>query len=133
MLQQGGLFLDSGDRNPEVPVPVHTERVGDQVSQHVSDIGFRNRGPFHRPNLPRFQAVRQELERTNAVTAQGSQQAHGIDTFRTHTLRQPFAQAWVVRKQIVEDGQHWCSEVAIFPKRQREYPSFAAFASKLAP
>src|SRR5260370_7833344 len=66
-----------------------------------------------------FFAVGQELERTNAVASDHGEQTIGVGTLCVDAFGDPAADGVAVRKEVVEYGDHPCTDVAILSERQR--------------
>ena len=61
MEKQGGLFLGSGHRNPELMLHVDAEwRLG-QIGEHLLDLGVADGLPIYRLDALDSDTIRQEL------------------------------------------------------------------------
>ncbi|MNV04043.1 hypothetical protein D3C71_943280 [compost metagenome] len=99
---------------------VEPQRICGQIIQN-----FRNGAVIEGLTLDlarpgRFAAFGQELQGAHAVTANGGQEAVGVDSLGIDARGDPPADLLIVGQQVVEHGDDRRPEITILAKRQRK-------------
>src|SRR6266446_7873812 len=76
--EQGGLFLDARDGDPEVLAGLKSERAAREIPDHVGDLGVLNRMAFDCAGETRLEIVRQKLQRADTVPAECREKAECV-------------------------------------------------------
>ena len=99
----------------------HAERGSGEVVDDGGDLIIGDGVTIGGTGSAGIDAVREELQRADAVEAECGQQAVGVRATRADAFGNALADRVAVRKQVVEDIDDGRTDIAVFAQRQGEW------------
>jgi hypothetical protein len=103
-IQQRRLFLSSRQGDAKLLGFVNSEWRALEIAENIGDLLVAEWASRYAAHWSWVLAVWQELKSTHAVAPDGRKEAVGVIAFRSDPFGQPSTDLFVVRKQVVEDG-----------------------------
>ena len=120
LAQESGLFLRARDGDTKILIIAHAERGSGEVVDDGGDLIIGDGVTIGGTGSAGIDAVREELQRADAVVAECGQQAVGVRATRADAFGNALADRVAVRKQVVEDVDDGRTDIAVFAQKKGE-------------
>src|SRR6185312_6304920 len=119
-VEQRCLFLSACEGDAKFFALIDAQRSALEIAQDIGDFLIANRAPRYTARWSGVLTVRQKLKSAHAIAPDGGEQAIGVVAFRSDSFGQAPADLFIIRKQIVKDGDNRIADEAVFAQRERE-------------
>lgn len=118
-VKQRCLFLRARERNAEVLVGADAERIAGKVAENGGDLLIASGAAINGAGAPGCGTVGKELQRPDAIAADGGEQAVSIGAISMRAFGDASADVVIIGQKIVKNSDDGIADITILPQWQR--------------